>query len=63
MAPHLELIDGLQTSWSAMNGSATKLRENIESGGKSWIVQKFGGTSIGKFAANIAENIVRFVFP
>ena len=25
---------------------------------KLWIVQKFGGTSIGKFATEIAENIV-----
>jgi aspartate kinase len=23
-----------------------------------WIVQKFGGTSVGKFAAKIAEDIV-----
>ncbi|KAI9826878.1 MAG: Aspartokinase [Thelocarpon impressellum] len=30
---------------------------NLSSGG--WIVQKFGGTSIGKFASNIAEKIVR----
>jgi len=26
-----------------------------------WIVQKFGGTSVGKFAGNIAEDIVRWV--
>ncbi|PBP23903.1 aspartate kinase [Diplocarpon rosae] len=26
---------------------------------KGWIVQKFGGTSVGKFAVNIAEDIVR----
>jgi len=26
---------------------------------KPWVVQKFGGTSIGKFAVNIAEEIVR----
>jgi len=26
-----------------------------------WVVQKFGGTSVGKFAGNIAEDIVRFV--
>jgi aspartate kinase len=24
-----------------------------------WIVQKFGGTSIGKFAEKIAEDVVR----
>jgi aspartate kinase len=26
---------------------------------RSWVVQKFGGTSVGKFALNIAEDIVR----
>ena len=26
---------------------------------RAWVVQKFGGTSVGKFALNIAENIVR----
>jgi len=32
------------------------------SGQKPWVVQKFGGTSIGKFAVNIAEEIVRYVW-
>lgn len=27
-------------------------------GGGSWVVQKFGGTSVGKFAVKIAEDIV-----
>ncbi|KAG9231648.1 aspartate kinase-like protein [Amylocarpus encephaloides] len=27
--------------------------------GRGWVVQKFGGTSVGKFAVNIAEDIVR----
>lgn len=26
---------------------------------QGWVVQKFGGTSVGKFAVNIAEDIVR----
>jgi aspartate kinase len=26
-----------------------------------WIVQKFGGTSVGKFAEKIAEDVVRYV--
>jgi len=26
-----------------------------------WIVQKYGGTSVGKFAAKIAEDIVPYV--
>lgn len=28
---------------------------------RTWVVQKFGGTSVGKFAVNIAEDIVRWV--
>lgn len=28
---------------------------------RSWVVQKFGGTSVGKFAVNVAEDIVRWV--
>ena len=32
------------------------LRQNDAS--QQWIVQKFGGTSIGKFATEIIENIV-----
>lgn len=27
-----------------------------------WIVQKFGGTSVGKFLENITDTIVRYVF-
>ena len=27
-------------------------------GGANWVVQKFGGTSVGKFAVKIAEDIV-----
>jgi hypothetical protein len=29
--------------------------------GKEWVVQKFGGTSVGRFAENIVEGIVRLV--
>lgn len=28
-----------------------------------WIVQKFGGTSVGKFADKIAEDIVKYATP
>ena len=28
---------------------------------RPWIVQKFGGTSVGKFADKIAEEVVRSV--
>jgi aspartate kinase len=34
-----------------------ELQGNQAEGG--WIIQKFGGTSIGKFAAKIADDIVR----
>ncbi|KAG9551000.1 hypothetical protein KCU97_g19783, partial [Aureobasidium melanogenum] len=27
-------------------------------GGGNWVVQKFGGTSVGKFAVDIAQDIV-----
>jgi aspartate kinase len=40
--------EGLQSRW----------KNNSEAG---WVVQKFGGTSVGKFAVNIAEDIVRYV--
>lgn len=40
------------------NGGAEKRRNDSQGG---WIVQKFGGTSVGKFAGNIAEDIVRYV--
>ena len=46
------------------NGIATPVsdtsREERDNGGKkAWIVQKFGGTSVGKLPVNIAEDIVR----
>lgn len=41
------------------NGQVREKRRNDSEGG--WIVQKFGGTSVGKFAGNIAEDIVRYV--
>lgn len=40
-------------------GVKREQRRNDSEGG--WIVQKFGGTSVGKFAGNIAEDIVRYV--
>lgn len=30
-----------------------------ENGGPSWVVQKYGGTSLGKFATQIVQNIIR----
>lgn len=43
-----------------VNGTSSNsqlLRGNDSANG--WVVQKFGGTSVGKFAVNIAEEIVR----
>lgn len=28
-----------------------------------WVIQKFGGTSVGKFATNIVDHIVMYVWP
>jgi aspartate kinase len=39
------------------SGNTQLLRGNDSANG--WVVQKFGGTSVGKFAVNIAEDIVR----
>lgn len=47
------LPNGLQSGCQA-NGL-------IETAGTKWLVQKFGGTSIGKFPLDIVENVVRRV--
>lgn len=39
---------------SMVNGGASKTSSN-------WVVQKFGGTSVGKFALNIIEQVVLYV--
>lgn len=47
--------NGLQDTPSIASNSLLK---NDSTGG--WVVQKYGGTSVGKFAANIAEDIIRY---
>ncbi|KAI9890857.1 MAG: Aspartokinase [Vezdaea aestivalis] len=42
-----------------MNGNLTPRAASPTSDQPRWIVQKFGGTSIGKCAASIAENVVK----
>ena len=42
----------------AVNGDGENVERSVQ---KEWIVQKFGGTSVGKFAVKIAEDIVRSV--
>jgi aspartate kinase len=45
---------------SLLNGTPP-LNGYLQSNSKEmgWIVQKFGGTSVGKFAEKIAEDVVR----
>ncbi len=43
---------------SVLDGPGVEGQELME---KGWIVQKFGGTSVGKFAITIVEDIVRCV--
>ena len=45
-------------STTLVNGYHEGLVRNDDSSRK-WVVQKFGGTSVGKFADKIAEDIVR----
>ncbi|KAF8750411.1 Aspartate kinase [Rhizoctonia solani] len=39
------------------------LLQNPDSPNARWVIQKFGGTSVGKFAAKIAEEVVPCVLP
>lgn len=46
---------------SITNGIAARISHTKESdlpGGANWVVQKFGGTSVGKFSVEIADQIV-----
>lgn len=42
---------------SPTTNGRSQMKKNDASGG--WVIQKFGGTSVGKFAEKIAEDIVR----
>ena len=47
-----------------VNGFAYRIPHTPERelpGGANWVVQKFGGTSVGKFSVAIAEDIVLYV--
>jgi aspartate kinase len=41
-------------------GTPPNLHQNTIDPNARWVVQKYGGTSVGKFAAQIAENIVPY---
>lgn len=44
---------------SAMNNTNGHLMR-VNDPKRGWIIQKFGGTSVGKFADKIAEDVVRW---
>lgn len=46
-------MNGLHAANQQASGASER------NGRESWIVQKFGGTSVGKFADKIAEDIVK----
>jgi aspartate kinase len=48
---------------SLPNGLCSVSQPNgfIDTPGEKWLVQKFGGTSVGKFPLNIVDNVVRRV--
>lgn len=48
--PHSSAINGTNGHIAAVRANDTK---------RGWIIQKFGGTSVGKFADKIAEDVVR----
>jgi hypothetical protein len=41
-----------------INGHSEDLSDPSE---RRWVVQKFGGTSVGKFPVKIAKDIVRYI--
>ena len=49
------VVDG---SIPLSNGDGYSLKNQRYNGARSWVVQKFGGTSIGKFATTIASDII-----
>ena len=55
----MTLLNGLLNGNGTSHTQTEKLKGNDSEGG--WVVQKFGGTSVGKFAREIAEDIVRYV--
>jgi aspartate kinase len=54
-SPSLSSIDS-----SPQPGTPPNLHQNTIDHNARWVVQKYGGTSVGKFAAQIAENIVPY---
>ena len=57
---HSHFINGYTNGFFANRSPHTPERDLP--GGANWVVQKFGGTSVGKFPVKIAEDIVLYVF-
>lgn len=49
---------GSQTLVDGADGASGLLSNDAS---RPWMVQKFGGTSVGKFAVQIAEQVVKLV--
>ena len=45
------------------NETVNTLLRNNSNSDMGWVVQKFGGTSVGKFAEKIAEDVVSYIPP
>lgn len=60
------VMNGIRNAPAVVQQAQGEVGSNARRGNTSrggWIVQKFGGTSVGKFAVNIAEDIVRYACP
>ncbi|KAF9057159.1 Aspartate/glutamate/uridylate kinase [Panaeolus papilionaceus] len=57
-SPSTPPSSGSSSSWSSPPKTPPNLHQNSQDPAAKWLVQKFGGTSVGKFAVKIAEDIV-----
>ena len=61
LANGMTLPTTFETPAQAISQTSIHSKEKDLPGGSRWVVQKFGGTSVGKFARAIAEYIIKFV--
>ena len=52
-------INGLLGNNGSLGDRRPHVPEKNVPGGGNWVVQKFGGTSVGKFPIKIAEEVVQ----
>jgi aspartate kinase len=57
---HSAYLNGMGVNGGIEN-RIPRTRERDLPGGANWVVQKFGGTSVGKFGRVIGEDIVAYV--